>query len=95
MRDNAERVGRTFIQGALGAVPAEALATGDVTMLPAAELGDTAAVLSLVKAIAARHVGDPQTASALRGFTSSQLPGQAPADGRPPGRHWHPRRGRF
>jgi hypothetical protein len=76
VRDTAERVAWTFVQGAVGAVPVQQLATGDIDALTSAAVGGAAAVLALVKAIAARKVGDPQTASTLRVWTAQQIPGQ-------------------
>lgn len=66
LRDATERVAWTFVQGALAAVPVEALATGDVTVLTAAATGGVAAVLSLLKTIAAKKVGDPHSAATRR-----------------------------
>jgi hypothetical protein len=71
VRDTAERVAWTFVQGAIGAVPVQQLATGDIDALTSAAVGGAAAVLSLVKAIAARKVGDPDTAAL---WTSQKLP---------------------
>ena len=66
VRDTAERVAWTFTQGALSAVAVESLAAGNPSAWTAALVGGAAAVLSLLKAVAARHVGDPDTAATLR-----------------------------
>jgi len=69
LADAAERIGWTFVQASIAAVGSEALAVGlaggDVNVLRAAGVGGLAAVLSLLKAVAARHVGDPDTAATL------------------------------
>ena len=72
IKDATERVAWTFVQGALGTVSAEAIATGDPSALRAAAIGGLAAVLSLVKAIAAKRMGDPHSAATL--FTAQQPP---------------------
>jgi hypothetical protein len=75
--DAAERAGWTFVQGALAVVPVELLATGDPTARNAALVGGIAAVLSLLKSVAATKVGDPGSAS-----TSKQVwTAAAPPDG--------------
>jgi hypothetical protein len=76
VRDTAERVAWTFAQGALGAVPIQQLATGNIDAWVAAASGGAAAVLALVKAIGAKKVGDPQSASTLKVWTAQQVPGQ-------------------
>lgn len=74
VRDTAERVVWTFAQGALGAVPIQQLATGDIDAWVAAASGGAAAVLALIKAIGAKKVGDPNTASTLKTWTATTLP---------------------
>jgi len=69
VRDTAERVAWTFTQGALSAVAVESLAVGDPSAWTAALVGGIAAVLSLLKAVAARHIGYPDTAATLRSPT--------------------------
>ena len=77
-RDATERVAWTFAQAAIAAVGSEALAVafvgGDVDVLRAAGIGGLAAVLSLVKSIAAKRVGDPNTASTLKTWTAKTPP---------------------
>lgn len=69
LRDAGERVAWTFVQASIAAVGSEALALGivggDVSVLRAAGVGGLAAVLSAVKALAAKHVGNPDDASTL------------------------------
>lgn len=72
-KDAAERVGWTFLQGALATGSLEQLATGDLDAWRAASVGGVAAVLALVKAIAARRVGDRHSAATLK-FTAQQPP---------------------
>ena len=68
-RDAGERVGWTFVQAAIAAVGSETLAVGiadgNLSVLRAAAVGGLAAVLSAVKALAARKVGNPHDASTL------------------------------
>jgi hypothetical protein len=71
VRDTAERVTWTFVQGAIGAVPVQQIVSGDIDALTSAAVGGAAAVLSLLKAVAARKVGDPDTAAL---WTSQKLP---------------------
>lgn len=60
-KDLAERVVATFLQAFVGAL---VLTTPfDVSMWQAAAMGGVAAALSLVKGIAARVFGDPNSAS--------------------------------
>jgi hypothetical protein len=63
LRDTLERALWTFVQGALAVVPVELLASGDLTAANAAFVGGVAAVLSLVKSVAATKIGDPHSAS--------------------------------
>ena len=72
IKDAAERVGWTFLQGALATGSLEQLATGDLDAWRAAAVGGVAAVLALVKAIAARRVGDVHSAATLS--TAKQPP---------------------
>jgi hypothetical protein len=74
VRDTVERVAWTFVQGAIGAVPVQQIVSGDIDALTSAAVGGAAAVLALVKAIAATKVGDPNSASTLTTFTASQPP---------------------
>ena len=78
LRDSAERVAWTFVQASIAAVGSEALAVaavdGEVSVLRGAAVGGLAAVLSAVKAVAAKRVGDPHSASTL--FTASTPPGE-------------------
>jgi len=69
VRDTIERVAWTFTQGALGTVAIESLAAGNPSAWTAALVGGIAAVLSLLKAVAARHIGYPDTAATLRSPT--------------------------
>lgn len=62
-RDLGERVFWTFVQAFLSALTVPAILTGDVDMLRAALLAGAAAVLSLLKGVAASKVGTPGTAS--------------------------------
>jgi hypothetical protein len=71
VRDTVERVAWTFVQGAVGAVPVQQIVSGDIDALTSAAVGGAAAVLSLAKAVAARKVGDPDTAAL---WTSQKLP---------------------
>ena len=61
-RDALERLVWTFIQGALSALSVEAVVTGDVSALIPAAVGGLSAALSFIKSLAAKHVGDPETA---------------------------------
>ena len=72
LKDATERVGWTFLQGALATGSLEQLATGDLDAWRAAAVGGIAAVLSLIKAIAARRVGDVHSAATL--FTAQRPP---------------------
>lgn len=76
VRDLVERVGSTFVEGAAGAVLVRLAPDmlGLPTLIPhsvqgwavlgyAAAAGGAAAVLSLVKGLAARRVADPASAS--------------------------------
>lgn len=69
LRDAGERVAWTFVQASVAAVGSEALAVGiadgDVSVIRAAGVGGLAAVLSAVKALAAKRIGDPGDASTL------------------------------
>lgn len=69
-KDATERVLWTFVQAAIAGVGTEALAVaavgGDVSVLRAAAVAGLAAVLATVKALAAKRIGDPDTASTLR-----------------------------
>lgn len=56
LRDAAERVGWTIAQVAIAAVAVE------VASLPPAYAVPIAAALALLKAVVARHVGDPASA---------------------------------
>lgn len=62
-RDLAERVFWTFIQGFLAPLTVTMIVGGDITALRAALYGGAAAVLSLLKGVAASKVGTPGTAS--------------------------------
>ena len=73
IKDAAERVAWTFLQGALATGSLEQLATGDLDAWRAAAVGGVAAVLSLLKAIAARRMGDPNSAATLK-FTAQRPP---------------------
>lgn len=70
MADAGERVGWTFAQAAIAAGGSEALAVGivdaDGSVLRGALVGGLAAVLSAVKTIAAKRVGNPHDASTRR-----------------------------
>lgn len=72
VKDAAERVGWTFLQGSLATGSLEQLATGDLDAWRAASVGGIAAVLALLKAIAARRMGDHHSAATL--FTAKQPP---------------------
>lgn len=69
-KDSAERVGWTFVEAAVGGVGGEALAVavigGDVSVLRASAVAGLTAVLSWVKTLAARKVGDPANGSTRR-----------------------------
>lgn len=67
LRDLAERVAATFVQGALAVGGYEVIVTGDIDALRAAWVGGAAAVLSLVKGLAAKRLGHPETASLADG----------------------------
>ncbi len=62
-RDLAERVFWTFVQAFLAPLSVTMILGGDVTALRAALYGGAAAVLSLLKGVAASKVGTPGTAS--------------------------------
>lgn len=62
-RDLAERVTWTFIQAFLAPLTVTVILGGDVTALRSALYGAAAAVLSLLKGVAASKVGTPGTAS--------------------------------
>lgn len=62
-RDLAERVSWTFVQAFLSALTVPAILTGDTDVLRAALLAGAAAVLSLLKGVAASRIGTPGTAS--------------------------------
>lgn len=66
VRDLLERAAWTAIQGALAAGGIEQLAAGNVDAMHAAVVGAIAAVLSMIKSIAARRVGDSDSAATLR-----------------------------
>ena len=78
LTDAVERVAWTFVQASIATGGAEAIAAaaldGEVSVLRAAAIGGIAALLSAVKAVAARRVGDPHSASTL--FTASTPPSE-------------------
>ena len=80
LRDSIERVAWTFVQASIATGGAEAIAAaavdGDVSVLRAAAIGGVAAALSAVKAIAARKVGDPHSASTSRLAWTADTPPQ-------------------
>jgi hypothetical protein len=65
VRDLIERTVATFLQGALGSVALDVLASGDPDALRAAAIGGVAALLAVVKGWAARTVGDSSSAALL------------------------------
>ena len=73
-RDMAERAIWTAVQGALGTASVEALASGDLSAWRAAAIGGLASVLSMAKSVAARRVGDPDSASTLKTWTAKTPP---------------------
>lgn len=77
-KDAGERVGWTFVQAAVAGVGSEALALAivdaDVSVLRGALVAGIAAVLAAVKAIAARRIGDRDSASTLRPVRTSDHP---------------------
>lgn len=92
--DLAERALRGFAQGAVGALVAKAgvkAVTVPVMSLPwlfAAEVGASAAIVSLLMGLAAMKVGDQQTASFLPADKSGMMmrlrrPFRGAADGSP------------
>lgn len=65
LRDLAERVGWTFVEGFVGGLVLTQLS--DVNMWYAAVSGGLAAVVSLVKGVVAKGVGNTESASLTRG----------------------------
>lgn len=78
LKDSAERIVWTFVQASIAAVGSEALAVAivdaDVSVLRGAAVAGIAAVLAAVKAIAAKRIGDPDSASTLRPVVTSDHP---------------------
>lgn len=77
-KDASERIGWTFVQAAVAGVGSEALALAivdtDVSVLRGALVAGIAAVLAAVKAIAAKRIGDPHSASTLKPVTVRDHP---------------------
>jgi hypothetical protein len=61
-RDLAERVVSTFVAGVLAVVGTNAVDLTDLTLWKAAGLAGAAAVLSLLKGLLAKGVGNPESA---------------------------------
>ncbi len=64
-RDTAERAVSTAAQSAVAVLSAEGLGLLDVSWLDTASVSGLAALLAVLKALAASHMGDPQSASLL------------------------------
>lgn len=65
LKDLTERVAKTFVQGALGAVGADQITSIDLSLLQSAGLGGAAAVLALLTGVVARYRGTRADASFL------------------------------
>lgn len=72
--DALERVVATFLQAFFGVCALAAASPIDVSTLHAAAGGGAAAALAAVKALFARQLGDPDTASVLRDVRETVLP---------------------
>ena len=65
LADLAERVAKTFVQGALASVGADQFTSIDLSLFQSAGLGGVAAVLALLTGIVAKYRGNPESASLL------------------------------
>lgn len=74
LRDAIERIIATYLQAFLGLLAAAAATPFDVSSLRAAALAAAPAALAAAKALFARQLGDPESASLLRDVRETVLP---------------------
>lgn len=66
IKDLLERVVATFAEGFLGAITANAVTLGDIDWVFCLSAGGFAALISVLKCLAALRVGDKNTASLVK-----------------------------